>query len=544
MKAEGEANQRHSIQRLLADAITHSAPIDDLKVIIKYGGDVNGIVNRGLRPIHYAAYANNIEAIRVLLKYGCNINIRDDVGFTAVHLSARKGHYNCLKYLIKHGAKVNSNGQDYVPTKRKKQLENENDEKSDNSDDAREMSKHVEEKEDADETSSKSTGNESTNIQSSSQSEDTRQAQTQYEVPDASAEPLSLNLNDLTIEPINLALENNHVKVVELLLENGANPNRRYFMGYEINLMPLKNYECLELLLDYGADPNSISRTGMTPLMKSAKENLSLPLRLLIKKGANVNQQCPEKFEQKTALHIAIEAGNCSIARTLLLQNANPNRMPNYKYNALHTAVLSDRVDLVELLLHFKIDIDEVTDEDCTALMLACAENNLQNQKEIISMLLKAGANPNAHAKQVNYIAPCFSPLSEYLRQQEAFDYDIIFELIQYGAIVNFVGFTTVTRKKDPYGIMFYMPKIEQNEKIIRLLTDASREFDPYAISRCKNFNDEEKEVFMAMGRQPLPLKRLLRIFLHDHLQPIIPDKIIDLPLPDFLIRYLLFKAD
>lgn len=542
MKAEKEANLRHSIQRLLADAITHSAPVEDLKVIIKYGGDVNGAVNRGLRPIHYAAYADNIEAIRVLLRYGCDVNIRDDVGYTAVHLCARKGHYNCLKYLIKHGAKVNTDGQDYIPKLKKKQREDENEEDSDGFDD-KESAKS--EKTTTFGTSSESTEKDSQNVQrSSSQNENVRQVQTPYRVPDASAAPLTLNLHDLTIEPINLALENNNVKIVELLLENGANPNRHYFMGFEINLMPLKNLECLELLLDYGADPNSVSRTGMTPLMKAAKENLSLALRLLLKKGANVNQQCPERFEQKTALHIALEAGNCSIARTLLLQNANPNKMPNYKYNALHTAVLADRVDLVELLLHFKIDIDEMTDENCTALMLACAESNLKNQKEIISMLLKAGANPNAHAKDINYTAPCFSPLIEYLRQQETFNYDIVFELIQYGAIVHFVGFTTVTRKKDPYGIMFYMPKIDRDVKLINLLTEASREFDPYAISRCKNFSDEEKEIFMIIGRQPLPLKRLLRIFLHDHLQPLIIDKIKNLPLPDFLIRYLLFKAD
>lgn len=541
MKAEKEANLRHSIQRLLADAITHSAPVDDLKVIIKYGGDVNGAVNRGLRPIHYAAYADNIEAIRVLLRYGCNVNIRDDVGYTAVHLCARKGHYNCLKYLIKHGAKVNTDGEDYIPKLKKNQREDENEEDNDGFDDE-ESAKS--EKATTFGTSSEPTKKDSQNVhRSSSQNENVRQVQTPYKVPDASAAPLTLNLHDLTIEPINLALENNNVKIVELLLENGANPNRHYFMGFEINLMPLNNLECLELLLDYGADPNSVSRTGMTPLMKAAKENLSLALRLLLKKGANVNQQCPEKFEQKTALHIALESGNCSIARTLLLQNANPNKMPNYKYNALHTAVLADRVDLVELLLHFKIDIDEMTDENCTSLMLACAEN-LKNQNEIVSMLLKAGANPNAHAKDINYTAPCFSPLIEYLRQQETFNYDIVFELIQYGAIVHFVGFTTVTRKKDPYGIMFYMAKIDRDVKLINILTEASREFDPYAISRCKNFSDEEKEIFMIIGRQPLPLKRLIRIFLHDHLQPLIIDKIKKLPLPDFLIRYLLFKAD
>ena len=45
-----------------------------------------------------------------------------------------------------------------------------------------------------------------------------------------------------------------------LLLDSGARPDHKYFMGYEINLVPLDHLECLKTLLQYGADPNVFNR--------------------------------------------------------------------------------------------------------------------------------------------------------------------------------------------------------------------------------------------------------------------------------------------
>jgi hypothetical protein len=45
-----------------------------------------------------------------------------------------------------------------------------------------------------------------------------------------------------------------------LLLESGAKPDHKYFMGYEINLVPLDHLDCLKILLDFGADPNVFNR--------------------------------------------------------------------------------------------------------------------------------------------------------------------------------------------------------------------------------------------------------------------------------------------
>lgn len=80
-----------------------------------------------------------------------------------------------------------------------------------------------------------------------------------------------LRRTTLCDEPLRLALKNRHVEVARVLLEAGANPNKRYFFGSEINLVSPLDLQCMELLLAFGAQPNTRDRAGLTPLMKAAR---------------------------------------------------------------------------------------------------------------------------------------------------------------------------------------------------------------------------------------------------------------------------------
>ena len=522
-KLTAEENEFHkkSVQNLLIKSITEFSSIEDMKIIVKFGADPCGIIERGMQPIHYAAYANNIEAIDLLLSYGSEVNPKDDFGFTPVHLCADKGYTNCLRHLIKHGASIQSNRNYEEP----------------------ETVEPVGENTENDGGQTNEMHGDNLNVAETENNEGAVNEEGRENVDSdytAGRIPEEL-INDIRVEPLNLALENNHFEIVKILLENGANPNRRYFGGHEINLMPLKYVECLELLLDYGANPNVFNRCGLTPLMVASKENETRAVRLLLSKGANIDQQCHERFEQKTALHIALEAGHRGVVRTLCLKNATVSKFPNYKYNALHTAILTDRVDLVELILLFPIDIDEVSEDNCTALMMACASSDLKNQKQIIYKLLQYGANPNCHSDIINYSAPYLSPLVEYIDNEPLPDYEIVLKLIQYGAIVHFTRRTAVVRKKDPFGILAYIPIVIRNPDLWNLLINAASYFDATALSVSMHFNKEEQEMYSSLGLKPLPLKHLVRLSIRQLLQRPIIEKILKLPLPVFLLKYLLF---
>ncbi|XP_041369495.1 ankyrin-1-like [Gigantopelta aegis] len=342
-------------------------------------------------------------------------------------------------------------------------------------------------------------------------------------------------LGYLTIEPLNLALENNHVDCVRLLLENGAKPDHLYFMGYEINLVPLEHLECLEILLMYGADPNVFNRCGTSPLMKACRQQNIDACRMLLKYGAQVNLQCPSLFEQKTALHFAIDKGNIGIIHMLLRQGASPSRPDSYKFAALHAAVLKDRPDVCEMLLRWRADVEEKTDENATALMLACATPSLKLQRDLIELLLQHGADPNAHSNILSYSSPCLSPLTEYLKNiAEKVTYEIAHALIKHGARVNFKGSTSIARLKDPHGVLHYLPndKVKDRADIFDLLAEAGSSFDVHAIKYDSGLNTRERSILTQLASKPLSARQLVRLYIRELMIPRVPDRVNRLPLP------------
>ena len=85
--------------------------ISSLKILFscKYVNiNVNGCIRRGLRPLHYAVFENDIECVRLLIEaYGANVNVIDEAGYSPLHLAAKYGFLDIMHVLIDHGSTVN-----------------------------------------------------------------------------------------------------------------------------------------------------------------------------------------------------------------------------------------------------------------------------------------------------------------------------------------------------------------------------------------------------------------------------------------------------
>lgn len=122
-----------------------------------------------------------------------------------------------------------------------------------------------------------------------------------------------------------------------MLLERGADPNKRYFFGAEINLA--NDLESLELLLNFGANTETRDRSGLTPLMRYARSSTGMEaVQLLLKYGSDVNAMADGRNDFRTVLHYAILSGtplSLSLIYSLTLL------FPRQKLNPTETGAFS-----------------------------------------------------------------------------------------------------------------------------------------------------------------------------------------------------------
>ncbi|KAE9419822.1 hypothetical protein Angca_008981 [Angiostrongylus cantonensis] len=94
--------QQHQLQRQLADKITSYASIDEIRTLLICGAQPDREVTRGLTPLHYACYINNLSAAKLLLTNGAKVDAVDEVGCSALHLCAEHGYYRMIKLLLEY----------------------------------------------------------------------------------------------------------------------------------------------------------------------------------------------------------------------------------------------------------------------------------------------------------------------------------------------------------------------------------------------------------------------------------------------------------
>ncbi|CAG9770243.1 unnamed protein product [Ceutorhynchus assimilis] len=345
--------------------------------------------------------------------------------------------------------------------------------------------------------------------------------------------------NTLCDEPLRLAIRNKHKDIARLLLEHGADPNKRYFFGSEINLV--SDLEFLELLLTFGANPDSKDRSGLNPLMKAVKQRNNMEvIVLLLKHGADVNAITDQRHDYRTVLHYAVVSGNINIIDLMIKQGAKPNYDKDFdlkKPSPLDLAILKGDPNIVELLIRSGADVNCSSPIIGSPLHVACAEG-IPNRYDILTLLLEAGADPNlkVFTDDFDYSSQLRPVLVEYIASNERLNMAIVKMLITYGSRV-----IMKTQFRDPDGMLNYLKNVASNENIFFILLEACEAFDPCLIRRNQVMSPKQKTKLLELSKYPLTLKKQIRLYMRKLIGSKLLHSANGFDIPHCLKKYLLF---
>lgn len=197
------------------------------------------------------------------------------------------------------------------------------------------------------------------------------------------------------------AVKHGHEEIVKILLENGAETyNQR--ADSQVQRSALHEAACqsgresiAKLLIEKGADINALSGCGMAPLHQAVVHANEPMVRLLVKKGCNVNIQ--RRFKDGiTSLHYAARHENDEIMRILFDAGANITTSDVRRRTPLHMAAVNGAESAAGLLLERGADINAADWEGMTPLHLA-AERSCTS---MVRWLLNRGASLTAVDKK------------------------------------------------------------------------------------------------------------------------------------------------
>lgn len=205
-----------------------------------------------------------------------------------------------------------------------------------------------------------------------------------------------------------------HLETANLVIRAGADVNAANEYGVTPLNLACKNRNpvMVKALLEAGADPNLALWTGETPLMTAARTGVTAVVELLIEHGADIDIQEPRRGQ--TALMWAISFRNPEVSKLLIERGADLTLMtrkfqeegyvpmvleayarnvegtPQGGYNALMFAARVGDVETSKLIIDRGININETSQEDGSALVIASAGGF----EQLAMFLLEQGADP------------------------------------------------------------------------------------------------------------------------------------------------------
>lgn len=211
----------------------------------------------------------------------------------------------------------------------------------------------------------------------------------------------ALDANDSS--PLHRVVKSGDEELLTLLLVKGAKINLRDKAGQTPLFSLITNSKTggtktLETLLEKGADVNIRDKTGQTPLTRAVSVRRADIAKLLIAKGADINARDNEGrtvLAQLDGNFYGSDTNTRELLALLLEKGADPNE--KYHGESLLSRALGYSSDgskeTIKLLLATKkVDLNDGGSQQTPPLIKAISHGR---DKELVSMLLEAGADPN-----------------------------------------------------------------------------------------------------------------------------------------------------
>ncbi len=333
--ADHQDRPTESLHRAAADG-----DIEQVKLLISKGADVNEKDSGGKTPLHYASEKGHTEVARLLISRGAYVNaVSSDRRMSSdwrkpLHYAAMGGHTQTVELLISNGADINAPRQGG--------------------------------------------------------------RQPWFEAMRSSAagskEVVELLVaRGAEIPAFHLAAYLGDIEKLKKLLEEGVNVNAPAM--YDTTALHAAanggNKDVVEFLISKGAKVDAIDTIGLPPLYYAALHNYEDITDLLLDKGADVNV----KYYDYTLLYHAIfhdgDKGKDAI-KLLISKGANVNVKDIGGFTPLNYAIWLDHGDIVEQLINNGADVNAEDTRGLTPYYWAV----MQGRKDFVELLATKGATP------------------------------------------------------------------------------------------------------------------------------------------------------